>query len=209
MRVYPTVEVRWFYTGLIPAEVSTWFDRGERPPDDQPCRVDRYFRLGGMHSLGVKLRDGRLELKQRQRSYGIVLFHERISGLVESWRKWSFEIAADGDNLENLLEPDSSWIAIQKQRRLRRFRRTQAGETVAHPADEYPAQGCSLELTSIMVGGKPWWSLGLESFGDNDRLQENLFAAIQHVLAQKPVPTLAANDSYGYPTWLAALVCVD
>lgn len=206
--MFPTVEVRWFYAGPIPTEVLEWFQWEAWTPEDQPYRVDRYLRLEGMRSLGIKLREGRLELKQRHRSYGIVHFDERISGFVESWRKWSFGTTESGARLDILLAPDSSWIDVQKERKLRRYQLAKDGWVVSD-LERYPPQGCNLELTSIMIGQRPWYSLGLEAFGDEGRLVEDLHTVAQHALVQGAAPTLSHKDSYSYPAWLETVVCAD
>ncbi|MGD8968471.1 MAG: hypothetical protein PVI07_13255, partial [Anaerolineae bacterium] len=58
-----------------------------------PAREDHYLRLSDTYALGIKLRQGRIEAKQRVRRPGVVRFHERVTGIVEHWRKWSFQLA--------------------------------------------------------------------------------------------------------------------
>ena len=61
--MYPTVEVRWFREGAIPGDVQRWFHASKQAPLDQPPRTDYYLRLGCDQSLGIKLREGRIERK--------------------------------------------------------------------------------------------------------------------------------------------------
>ncbi|NIV28827.1 MAG: hypothetical protein GWN58_04720, partial [Anaerolineae bacterium] len=63
--MYPTLEARWFMRGSIPHEVREWFARGEPAPIHEPPRMDHYLRLQRSNALGIKLREGRLEIKQR------------------------------------------------------------------------------------------------------------------------------------------------
>jgi hypothetical protein len=204
--MFPTVEVRWFQAGVPPPELVAWFQQGERHPEEQPHRVDYYLRLRQGDSLGIKFREGRIEIKQRQRSYGIIHFHERVSGLVESWHKWSFELTEASGDLTTLFAPASPWIGVQKARHVRKYGVTAVGRILAVPADEQPERGCSLELTDVAVGGMPWWTVGFEAFGDEGGLREVLLCVVEHVLAQGQAPVLDAKDSYGYPAWLRAMV---
>jgi len=41
--VFPTVEVKWFYEGLVPPEVLRWFYAGEWEPDEPLPRTDYYL----------------------------------------------------------------------------------------------------------------------------------------------------------------------
>ncbi len=200
----PTAEVRWFYQGVSPAEVLAWFQRGERQPERQPRRVDYYLHLVEDDSLGIKLREGRIEVKVRLQQQGIVRFHERVAGLVEHWRKWSFQLAQADDTLTGLLTPASSWIAVKKERQLYTVQLTAHKRIVTLSAEDNPAEGCNLELTSIEVGGKQWWSLGFEAFGDELTIGENLRLVAETILTDDSgPPALGAEHSYGYPKWLA------
>lgn len=201
----PSAEVRWFYEGAVPPDVIAWFRRGERQPVEQPRRVDYYLHPRNVDALGIKLREGRIEVKQRQRRQGIVRFHERVSGVVEGWRKWSFALAAVHRLPADVGAPPSSWIGVQKQRQLHNYRIMGEGQLVAVPGEDYAGQSCHLELTRIQVGGTRWWSLGFEALGPERALGENLTLAVAHVLAQEPVPTLEGKNSYGYPRWLQVI----
>jgi hypothetical protein len=161
--VFPTVEVRWFYQGAVSSEVLEWFEQGERAPEEQPCRVDYYLRLSDRDSLGIKLREGRIEVKQRHRQYGVFRFHDRVTGLVEHWRKWSFELSEGAGNLTSTIVPASCWIGVTKRRKLRRYRLTGNKKIVAVPVGLQSGLRCNLELTRIIVDETEWWSLGFEA----------------------------------------------
>jgi hypothetical protein len=204
--MFPTVEVRWFHRGEAPSEVTEWFLRGEPGPDQQPRRVDHYLRLGQRDSIGIKLRQGRIEIKRRHHRHGVVRFHDQLAGVVEGWRKWSLPLAALGGDLANAVTPASSWIAVQKARMLRKYQIVGEGQLVSVPADVFPAQGCSVELTGVRARETTWWTLAFEAFGKESSRHSNLVLAVENVLAGESVPFLLdARDSYGYPRWLALL----
>jgi hypothetical protein len=201
--MFPTVEVRWFNKGVVNPRVLNWFQKGKGKLEEQPARVDYYLRVTDGGSLGIKLREGRIEVKQRYHKHGVVRFHKRIAGLVEHWRKWSFELAERSNYPAGMAIPASSWVEVEKERIIRRYRITNQGNMEVVSARAYCDWGCDLELTSISVEGEQWWSLGFESFGDEIAIREGLILVVKKVLAAEEPPAFNAEDSYGYPKWLA------
>jgi hypothetical protein len=203
--VISTVEVRWFGEGAVPPGLEAWFRQGEIEAEEQPRRTDHYLRPTSGDFQGIKLREGRIEIKRRERSYGVVPLHLRVAGLVECWRKWSFGLAPAMDNLEEVLAPASSWIGVRKERRLRLYSLAAGDGIAAITTDEVPERGCGLELTRLAVAGEAWWSLGFEAFGGTTSFRGDLFPVIEHVLALGQAPVLDAQASCSYPAWLTAL----
>ena len=200
-----TLEVRWFFKGAVPADVLSWlYGSGGEPAEPLP-RVDHYLRISEGDSLGIKLREGRIEVKQRQRQLGAVRLQERVIGMVEHWRKWSFALASEASDLAGMTVPASGWVGVRKERQLSRYRITADRKLIAMPALEYPDQGCDLELTSIRVSGSEWWTLGFEAFGGEANLQGHLSLAAEQLLGATGPPPLPFQDSYGYPKWLQIL----
>jgi hypothetical protein len=171
--VFPTAEVRWFFRGPIPPYVEAWFRWGQGRVEQEPGREDRYLQLADIDSLGIKLREDRIEIKQRVGQQSLVRFHERVAGIVEHWRKWSFELAESGSALSSAAVPAASWIPVRKERRLRRYRVADDGDAVALSSSAPPDRGCELELTSVDVAGGPggrWPSKPLESHPPFERI---------------------------------------
>ena len=204
--MFPSVETRWFYDGTIPPHVLRWFREYQGSLQEPARRVDYYLRLADGDSLGIKVREGRLEIKQRHRRYGMVEFHERATGLVEHWRKWSFQLAQASDWLPRVGGSDSSWIAVSKYRWLYRYRIAGDRDVVPIDAVEYPKQGCDLELTRVKAEGREWWTWGFEAFGEPAALQGNLVLVAAHVFATHAPPiVLDATHAQSYPAWLSVL----
>jgi hypothetical protein len=178
-----------------------WFQRCEHKPEEQPRRVDYYLRHVGIDSLGIKLREGRVEVKQRYRRCGVVRFHERVAGQVEHWRKWSFGLAESDGDLPGVSTLAPFWIRVEKRRTLRKYRIVGNGVMAVREGEDFD-QGCALELTSIRVGRAEWWSVGLEAFGEELVLEDALLLVAKHLLAVEEPPVLEVADSYGYPRWL-------
>src|SRR5512135_734469 len=100
----PSLEARWFLPGPVPREALSWIG---------PCRTqdrtDLYLPLPGVVTVGVKFREGRFEVKRRDRDLGVHALG-LATGRVALWSKWSYKVD----------EADASgWIAVRKQRTLR------------------------------------------------------------------------------------------
>jgi hypothetical protein len=204
--VFPSLEVRWFHEGSVPSQVASWFLQLQGDIVDQPCRVDCYLRLLDRDSLGIKLREGRIEIKQRRRQLGALRFHARVIGLLEHWHKWSFELTQEANsNVAKALVADSSWIGVRKARRFRRYRLSGGGHVVSVSAGDDASHDCALEVTNLLVGGQKWWTLGFEALGQGSAVRENLVLVARHVFNVEEPPALAARTSYGYPGWLGFL----
>jgi hypothetical protein len=203
--MFPTVEVRWFCRGTIPVGVRAWFQRGEGEPEAAPSRVDHYLRLTDGGGLGIKVREGRLELKQRQGQQGVLRLHQHVTGRAEHWRKWSFALAGSGSALDRMLVPPQAWIGVAKARLLRRYLVTGEDRIVPTSTGEYPERACDWELTQVRVRGLAWWTVGFEAFGQESTLPETLRLVAGQVLAAREPPRLQILDSFGYPEWLRML----
>ena len=191
-----TREVRWFDRGEIPPELQSWFDRlGEKQV--QPPRVDLY--LAGMDaSVGIKLREGLLEIKPRLEDFGIQMFLTGVAGRVGNWSKWSFSLA-DGD------WPGSEaahWIPVEKVRQIFYFR-FDHGEIALSKPGEIPESGGGLELTAVSLAGEErWWTLGFEVIGPQEEQGEILTRLVRHVFDRQSSPMLSVEKSLSYPEWL-------
>jgi hypothetical protein len=202
--VYPTAEVRWFYRGAVAPAVTAWFRGLEGSGEEEPTRVDWYLRRVDTDSLSIKLREGRVEVKQRHAGCGVARLHPRIAGRVELWWKWSFAAleTASQSSPEGVVA--AHWLAVEKRRALLRYRLD--GERVlARAPAELPDQGCDLEVTRIRVGGMDWWSVGLEAYGAEPVLENTLLQVAGYLVARPEPPSLAAENSYSYPEWLLRL----
>lgn len=66
--------------------------------------------------------------------------------------------------------------------------------------------GCSLEVTQLLIQNELWWSLALEANGEDDRLMANLQATARTVFNTYQEVKLLATDSYAYPHWLGLCI---
>jgi hypothetical protein len=201
--VLPTWEVRWFLRGKVPAEVEAWFRQAGSALAPVARRVDHYLRLPGEDSWGIKLREGRLEVKERQGSGKVATLHQLVAGRLEHWRKYGLAVAPGGSDLTGRLAGSDSWVAVEKARLLRRYRVTSGGAVVPASSIEYPDRACDWELTQVCMEGKIWWTVGFEASGREPDLEQTLQRVVAQVLAEQVPPTLKTQNSFGYPQWLA------
>jgi hypothetical protein len=201
----PTVEARWFMAGRPAEEVQRWFERRGPVTNAQP-RTDSYLCLPGMTSIGVKLREGKLEVKRRDIDFGLAPLGSRATGRLGLWRKWSFTVAGT-DRTE---APDDDWISIEKKRRLRKYAISGITGLTAVDPDSFPERGCSVELTEMNVRDVEWWSVGFEAFGpDEAHLRGTLELVATTCLDSQDHPALHAENSFDYPEWLAGLAHIS
>jgi hypothetical protein len=196
-----TLEMRWFGPGRPPDELASRFDElGACGPED---RTDTYLLLPGTDDLGVKLRDGgsALELKLRQHDFGATKL-AGVAGNLERWQKWAFRVEDDGCRAVALGLPTGSMVDVGKRRCLVTYRLAPDGS--AAPADGREGDGCSVEITSLLVRGAVWWSVGFEAFGAQDRLADALTASAEAFFAAGPdaFGVLGSALSCGFPGWL-------
>lgn len=196
-----TEEIRWFFAGTIPESAAAWFEAQVCTAPPQPPRTDYYLRLAEGDSLGIKLREGRIEAKQREGTSRLVQLDERAAGQAESWRKWSFELAEMGESAADAAQ----WAGVWKARRWCLFRVGENGRITPAPLDAILEQGCACELTEVRLidTAELWWSLGFEAFGGTavDRRGQLLHTA-GYFLGQGNGPLLPIEQSYSYPKWL-------
>lgn len=113
-----TYELRWFSPGMIPENIETWFKQNclidpIQPPEE---REDVYLDSPKSDFLGIKLRQGRLEVKWRKAELGAVRFGDFVEGKAEKWGKWLCSDATEESFQPNLVLSNSSWVSVQKVR---------------------------------------------------------------------------------------------
>lgn len=240
-----TREVRWFFDGRLAADGASslaWFaggagdQDGEAVPVAQPgeChpgewrsedwRTDRYLLLPDSDDVGVKLRQGRLEIKGRHSLIGIQRFGDGLEGEVACWTKWT--LAAP----EWTVDP-AAWSAIEANvslcvAKLRMLRSMRFGEdgVISAPAEQGAEPALPLGLQGGARGKRQWnlqmelarirltgaevdthWSLAFEAYPDDPFCCAPFAKAVATLLAGCPARPLGAERSMSYPRWLQRL----
>jgi hypothetical protein len=178
-----SIELRWFCERDLSDPVLRSFDEH----GELEVRADCYL-WGTGEALGVKLRGGRLETKQRDRVDALTLDFRGVAirGVIEHWQK-----SSDPPRDPRVSE---RWIAVDKRRALRtltharvELTRLQLG-TSEGLERRGPAVQCSLALEALPIAGS----------------SALLRAELAELLADHAdVAAMTTGWSGGYPAWLA------
>ena len=209
MGMFRSAEVRWFFEGEGNAAIEQRMLQSEMA-DRQPARLDEYLLLPGCTSTGVKIREGRFEIKSRTSPSVMHRYSERVAGYRDSWVKWSRAMPGSVDLLR-CAKDDERWVAVKKRRVLRLFSLESARPVETAPRGPILSAGCQVEYSQIDVcadgvqAPAAWWSFSLEAFGEPGTEANNLEATAHHIFDDGFDFSLPADASMSYPAWLASL----
>lgn len=181
-----SLELRWFLAGKLPQEILSWFEQDDLGGQLQlsETREDLYLYSPDMEYMGIKLRQGRLEIKWRQAELGVEQFAERVEGKLEKWGKWLCEDPT-GESFQPINVVDKgSWISVKKERSQRL------------------CDLCAVELTRLHIQEDDWWSFAFETVGADSIIMDELQTIASSVFKTYSGLELQAEDSYAYPRWL-------
>jgi hypothetical protein len=174
-----------------------WFGRGEGPPAEAVVppsaliedRLDRYAPTGA--SCGVKLREGRLEVKVLLATEPAIAVGP-VGGTPEVWRKWCFP--AEAERLDATAR--IGWTPVRKHRWLHRRR---SGEVEIQ-----------LEWARVTACGRRWWTVGLELVGGGaEQRSAEMHASCDELARSGWSRNLSPTACASYPAWLTTTLNVD
>lgn len=198
--MFHSSEIRWFFEGDPDPSIDEWFARSQLGKREPP-RTDRYLCLPGCTTVGVKIREGLLEIKAQTRGAESVRLPNGIAGSQSSWVKWSRQL----DDTHGLTEGDDTWVALTKERRLRLF--APKGDEVEEGAAGriIDGPGCNIELSRVELAGEGsgWWSVCLEAFGAPAESGDVLRLVASQPALASIAGFLPPENSLSYPEWLA------
>ena len=223
---WSTLEVRWFFPGP-PAEgasaLEVWF-RSRSPyggsaapaaiawePAPPAWRRDRYLVIPRQEDMGIKWREGRLEIKGREVALGHRVFAPASEGMCERWIKWSYGGPAIERRFGDLFRAGGphGLFTVEKRRLQRHFRLDPSGAAIEVGPDDPRERGVNVELAQVRTAGSPGsclaphWSLAFEAF-PGDRVSRPFMQVVTGFLAGRPALPLSAANSMSYPRWLLA-----
>jgi hypothetical protein len=216
-----TLEIRWFFSGSLEQSGSgmeVWFRTRPRyggsgqatpiawDPTPPAWRQDRYLLVPGSDDMGIKWREGRLEIKGLTCTLGPQVFAPGIAGECQHWLKWSYAGDAIDRRFHDLFENGTARgvVAVEKRRLQRRLNLGPAGIVDEVRPDDGRERGINIELAEIRVPGPPahlHWSLAFEAF-PSDQVSESFAQIVAGFLAGCPALPLSADESMSYPRWL-------
>lgn len=195
-----SAEIRWFVKGKIPSNIFDWFIGLNENYINQAERIDYYLHLPTDDSLGIKLREGRVEIKHRINHIGNITPGINVTGIAEKWQKWSFELKEANPILSNL-NIQNKWIPLSKTRILVNYGISE-DNIIAQKEKASYKNGCLTELTSLKSSNEDWWTFGLEAYGEENRLHDNLVLLSHLILNDNSKVKFTQEDSFSYPGWL-------
>ncbi len=193
-----TSEIRWFFKDPKPG-VEKWLGLLDTHRLTREHRTDSYLYLPQRDDLGIKVREGRLEVKYREDPPRPKKIARGCEGYLETWVKYGFELAPGKPVDEILTGQDPIWSEVRKSRTALLIHQT-------NPRLEYgPLQfgnktAIQLEYTRIEVSQKIWYTLGLEWPASIDpELPESFFTEILGG------GSMSLDESMGYAAFLQRL----
>jgi hypothetical protein len=155
-----TREIRWFFEQDRPGLRA--FYEGLSPVQyRRETRVDVYMILPGREDLGIKIRQGRLELKFRTAGPETTIISPGIRGRAETWEKHGFELLPDRIPLALPGDSDASRISVSKDRWVTLVRVADGQLHFEIPGPLNPGS-IQMEYTRIRFKGQQWYTLGFE-----------------------------------------------
>ncbi|UCG22760.1 MAG: hypothetical protein JSW55_11300 [Chloroflexota bacterium] len=133
---------------------------------------------------------------------------QSVSGLVEAWTKWRFPLAAPEFASIDAGSGASAWLAIDKERQLRRYQISEDQQIQPVRPETTISDGCELELTRLRASEGIWWTVAFEAFGESAGNHKRLVTTAGILLAESRLRELAQASSYGYPHLLSGLAGV-
>jgi hypothetical protein len=213
--MYQTHEVRWFMEEPIESLVN-WFDKKGHNWKNIIPRTDYYLPLTALKGMGIKLREGNIEIKKLIRqSKKRTFIPNVIEGKMQHWTKSSFDLSSM-DKLSNeiIREKKYDWIEVKKERMGYSYEFTATGRLTEEKSleQEFP-EGCQVEYTRITMHNTSFYTLGFEAFSNADRHKQNLAAGTKLMIKDLidygalrgesfPLFTLPNEKSMGYPDFL-------
>ena len=204
---FKTIEVRWFYPGILPTEILTWFNKAGEPPVKPDIRRDVYLESISP-DIGIKLREGNLEVKYRQAKIeslaqslpgGIEIDSCGISQ-VESWSKWICV-----DDTSSLTPADVAnkvgWINVDKIRYQRVYKVVFDEDVQLTSISKPQANAGAIEVTGLRVFEQDWWTIACEYLGDDISVNFQFLPLVRSLLSGYPL-CLDSPFECGYPEWL-------
>jgi len=195
----PSWELRWFVDGDPPPQLfANWDSSPEASGAEE--RVDTYLRLDqGAGLVGLKLREGYLELKGRHVEVGPIEVLPNVHGRLEHWTKWRVSMRPGGEPFA-----ESAWVPVRKRRLLRMWALDGAGRPSLADGGEQLVSGVLAELTQVQVGSRRAWTFGVEAFPGAEVAAQGALAVARRMLRGNSI-ALGLERALSYPGWLARL----
>ncbi|MDQ3290568.1 MAG: hypothetical protein M3Q05_04690 [Bacteroidota bacterium] len=211
-----SAEIRWFFKSLTEVSViENWFKAQQKYFSEQWDRTDIYLWQPDLEKHSVKIREGKVEVKVLSKDRGVVIIDPANSGISNNWVKYSFELKETDTENNALLKqfsqptdkPDKSiWVRVDKERLLVKYALHAPNDSLSLiPENEWPDEGCGVELTRIKINQQEYYTFGLEAFSKTQCEEMNLEKVLSQLIPEININGLHYLQSHSYPSFLANL----
>ncbi|MBU3025207.1 hypothetical protein Q4603_20095 [Zobellia galactanivorans] len=193
--MYKTKEIRWFFDNDN-QHIREWFKQPNLNFDCSEERRDLYLNCKSKR-FNIKLRDNRIEIKQRESCpIGRTNLYTAF-GYSEKWMKWSFSLQDTQAEYAQLSElKKNEWVEVAKNRLTLTFVDVNGKLEIKQTAEGVES-GCQIEYSKVAVKNKISYTLGFEWFG-----KEKVFLDDALLCAIFGDTKLTLNQSMGYAEFL-------
>lgn len=197
--MFKSREIRWFTNHEDPS-ISRWFAGHDLNFRDSEARTDHYLPQPDKMDTGIKLREGLVEVKQRQGKPQQTSICPNARGYFEEYIKWSFKLAEEDPLSEAIIgEKKYGWTEVKKTRLGLKLTLQGEKSELVSISEQIPF-GCQIEYTRVQAMGKTWFSFGLEWFGE-----KSIDVSPDLILEILKDSKLHLNDSMGYAEFLTRI----
>ncbi|TBW25783.1 hypothetical protein [Gramella sp. KN1008] len=166
--MFSSKEIRWF-TKNEDKVISIWFSQKKIDFNNAATRTDFYLPLPGKEDIGIKLREGNIEIKHRIAEPEKGQFSKNTQGYFERYTKWSFSTPSDDLLTRQIIhEKRYDWLEVKKERMGLKLKEETNGKIDLLPIDRQIDYGCQIEYTRITINNRTWFTFGLEWFGEKE-----------------------------------------
>lgn len=216
MSPFASIETRWFFEGDSSRhpDLRLWFESCRPFPRAAGLRVpewtgraggapDIYLIMPGCTDMGVKWREGTLQIKGCVADLGARSFGSGHTGGVQRWIKWTYsEVPAA---YRALFEANGAHgletAAVHKTRALRMIDLGSAKAEEVVPGISLE-RGVGFEMADLELNGERYCSVAFEAFPGDVAIEAGFNAAVTGFLAELAGGPLGSDASMSYPEWL-------
>lgn len=166
--MFNSKEIRWF-TKKENKEISKWFAERAITFENTDSRTDYYLSLSGKKDIGIKLREGNIEVKHLIANPVEGKLTKNASGYFERYTKWSFSTDKEDILSHRIIhEKKYDWMEVSKERMGCKLKEDGNGKKLLVKIEDQIPFGCQIEYTRINLNNSTWYTFGLEWFGEKE-----------------------------------------
>jgi len=207
-------EVRWFLEGGIDQHPALrhWVEEDAKDPQwigRLGGKPDAYLLIPGASDMGIKWREGQLQIKGLECALGTQKFTGSFEGIVERWIKWGYEGKSVEGAFSQWFKPSQDAPRIVEVHKTRCLRKVRLNPFAAMPIEVDSKtsidRGGALEVTDLRVGVQAFTSVAFETFPNDSGMHRDFSVFVNAFLGRLSSVELTESNSMSYPAWLQTL----